>query len=61
MTLADNKFKNLKLKVKWNDPSTVELKITALEAQINEMKKKTGRKQKKKTIGGKQISKYQKS
>jgi hypothetical protein len=41
MELASNKFKNLKQKGIWNAPTPEEEKITALEAQVKNLKKAT--------------------
>ena len=43
MLLADNKYKNLLLKNKWNAPSEHEEKILALEAKINALQNKRKR------------------
>ena len=41
MQTADNRFKNQKLKNKWNVPSVEEEKILALQAEVKAMKRAT--------------------
>ena len=41
MQMSDNRFKNHKLKNKWNAPSVEEEKILALQAKVKAMKRAT--------------------
>ena len=43
MILEDNKFKKLRLKGEWNEPSHSKEKIPSLQAEIQNLKKRTTR------------------